>query len=420
MTEKLDKLEKPAQIEALSRYSDPSQPQRILAISSFEKGQAFLRQVAAMGVRIQLLTVESLGDADWPKDILEEFHTMPGGMTEAQILNTVTFLARTRRFDRVVALDEFDMRLAAILREHMRVPGMGLTTTANFRDKLAMRFEAARFGVPVPEFVPVLQHDALARYLAEVPGPWVLKPRSEASAIGIRKIGEAAQLWSALEELGDGASHFLLERFVPGEIFHVDSVISEREVVFASVSEYGKPPMQTMHEGGVFSTRVIDRSSKLARDLGALNGELMPALGMVRGVTHAEYIRDAQGKFYFLEAAARVGGAFIADVAEAATGINLWAEWARIEVCSLLREPYVLPPQRAEYAGSVLCLARMAEPDTTAFQAPEIVERLKKHHHAGLIVRSPDPERIRILLEEYSQRFVDLYLAVEPVPETAP
>ena len=394
--------------------------ERILAITSYEKGQRFLRQVAEMGVHIQLLTVDELRDAEWPFDILEELHTMPKGMSERQILNTVTYLARTRRFDRVVALDEFDMRMAAIVREHMRLPGMGLTTTAHFRDKLAMRIEASRAGAPVPEFVSMLHHEAVARYMDQVPCPWVLKPRSEASAIGIRKITEPAELWRAVDELGDASSHYLLERFVPGEIFHVDSVISEREVIFSSVSQYGKPPMQTMHEGGVFTTRILDRSLPVVRELTALNRGLMPAMGMVRGVTHAEYIEDRSGKLFFLEAAARVGGAYIADVAEAASGVNLWAEWARIEVCSMRGVPYTLPAMRDEYAGSVLCLARMAEPDTSAFDAPEIVERLRKHHHAGMILRSPSAERIRELLAEYSQRFAEMYLAVAPVPDTAP
>jgi len=49
---------------------------------------------------------------------------------------------------------------------------------------------------------------------------------------------------------------------------------------------------------------------------------------MVRGVTHAEYIRaHADGRYYFLEIAARVGGAFIADLVDVSTGINLWREW---------------------------------------------------------------------------------------------
>jgi len=390
---------------------------RILCITSYEKGQPFLRECAALGCRVVLLTVEKLRHADWPRDILEELITMPEGMTLEQITNTVTYLARARHFDRIVALDEFDMEVAAHLREHMRIPGMGRTAIAHFRDKLAMRYAARAAGIAEPEFTRVLFHEELREWMDRVPDPWVLKPRAEASAIGIRKMHNAEQVWQTIEDLGDRQSFFLLEQFVPGDIFHVDGIVSEGEVVFAAVSGYGKPPMQVMHEGGVFTTRVLDRGSAETRTLTAINAELIPALGMVRGVTHAEYIRGADGRFYFLEAAARVGGAFIAEVVEFATGVNLWREWARIEVAWLRGLRYSVPELRPLYAGSVLCLAKTAEPDTSMFTDAEIVLRLKKHHHAGLIVQSDDAGRVRTLVDGYAERFAEVYLATAPVPE---
>jgi len=389
----------------------------ILCISTYEKGQAFLRQIAAEGCRVVLLTVEKLKGADWPRDILDELLTMPERLTLEQVTNTVTYLARSRKFVRIVALDEFDMGMAAHLREHMRIPGMGVTTTAHFRDKLAMRTEAKRAGLLVPEFTPVLNYDDLRDYMNRVHGPWVLKPRSEASAIGIQVIHNSEQLWRSLDELGDRQSYFLLEKFVPGEIFHVDAITREGEVIFQIASQYGKPPMKVMHEGGVFTTRTIDRTSADAIALREMNCRLLPALKFLRGVTHAEFIRaESDGRFYFLEVAARVGGAFIAELVEFATGLNLWREWARIEVNSYRGIRYTLPEQRQSYAGSVLCLARTEEPDTSRFDAPEIVYRMKKHHHAGLIVASVDPERVRTLLEEYGRRFFEEFLAVEPAP----
>ena len=359
---------------------------------------------------------------DWPYEVLHEFHTMPDGLTPEQITNTVTWLARRLKIERIVALDEFDMHTAAHLREHMRIPGMGLTTTAYFRDKLAMRHQAKRAGILVPEFIGILNYDDLRAYMANVPAPWVLKPRAEASAIGIRKIHEPEQLWRTLDELGDEQSNFLLERFVPGDIFHVDAITSERRVVFSEVNRYGKPPMQVMHEGGVFTTRAVDRDSDDAKALVATNEKLVPALGMVRGVSHAEFIKADQpdersgGQYYFLEVAARVGGAFIAELVEHSTGLNLWAEWARIEVSSMRGLPYMLPERKYAYAGSVLCLARTEHPDTSSFDAPEIVHRIQKRHHAGLIVRSPDPQLVAALLDVYSQRFAEMYLAIAPVP----
>jgi biotin carboxylase len=392
--------------------------ERFLCIASYEKGHDFLRQCAEIGVRPTLLTLDKLRDAEWPSEVLEELIAMPSGLNREQILNTVSWKARTRRFDRIVALDEFDLATAAEIREHMRIPGMGITTAANYRDKLAMRTTARDAGFLVPEFCRVLNYDELRDYMDRVPAPWLLKPRSEASSLGIRKIEAPEQLWRVLDDLGDRQSHFLLEQFVPGDIFHVDSIVSEREVMFSVVHQYGRPPMQVMHEGGVFTTRTVDRNSRDWGELTALNAALAPSLGMVRGVAHAEYIRaHADGRYYFLEIAARVGGAFIADLVEVSTGVNLWREWARLEVANLRGETYAAPESFASYAGSVLCLAQTAEPDTSAFDDPEIVVRMKKHHHAGMIVRSEDPERVRELLEGYSDEFARRFLASMPPME---
>ncbi|MGA8044549.1 MAG: ATP-grasp domain-containing protein, partial [Terracidiphilus sp.] len=248
--------------------------------------------------------------------------------------------------------------------------------------------------------------------------PWLLKPRAEASALGIRTINDPETLWRTLDEFGDRQSCFLLEQFVPGDIFHVDSIVSDNEVVFSVVHQYGRPPMQVMHDGGVFTTRTVDRSSREWSELSTMNASLAPAFGMARGVTHAEYIRaHADGRYYFLEIAARVGGAFIADLVATATGVNLWREWAKLEVAHLRRDSYTLPEAFESYAGSVLCLARSAEPDTSTFNAPEIACRMKKHHHAGLILRSDKPDRVRELLDEYSTAFAERFVAQMPPPE---
>ena len=129
------------------------------------------------------------------------------------------------------------------------------------------------------------------------------------------------ELWPVLEQLGDKQSSFLLEKFVPGEVYHVDSVVSENEVVFANVSKYGKPPMNVAQGGGVFTTFTVRRGSEEDAGLRQINRELIAALGLLRGVAHAEFIHAHEdGQFYFLECAARVGGAYINEMVEAATG----------------------------------------------------------------------------------------------------
>jgi biotin carboxylase len=394
-----------------------SRPLTFLCITTYEKGQEFMRECKRQGCSVILLTAEKLRDADWPRESLDETFYLPADISLADIVSAVTHLARTRKLDRIVALDEYDMETAATLREHLRLPGMGLSTLRYFRDKLAMRMKALDRGVRIPDFVPVFNHDDIRYYLEHVPGPWVLKPRQEASAIGIKKIHSPEDLWPLLEQLGDKQSSYLLERFLPGEVYHVDSVVSENEAVFANVSKYGKPPMNVAQAGGVFTTYTIPRGSDDDDALRQINRDLIAALGLVRGVAHAEFIHaQADRHFYFLECAARVGGAYINDMVEAATGINLWREWARIEIAGGDGN-YKLPAVREDYAGVILSLARQECPDTSAYNDPEVFLRIKKHHHAGLILRSTDQQRVQSLLESYSQRFAEEFLAVEPPKE---
>jgi len=390
----------------------------ILCISTYEKGQAFLKEAARLGCLVTLLTVDKLANADWPRESLTELLTMPEGLTPGQVLNTVCYMARGRRFDRIVALDEFDLETAALLREHMRMPGMGESATRFFRDKLAMRVKAKQAGVAVPEFTGVFNYDALREFMASVPGPWLLKPRTNASAIGIKPIDDPEQLWRLLDQLGDLQTHYVLERFVPGEVYHVEGVSWRGEILFAAPHKYGHPPMQTMHNGGVFTTRSLHPDSEDARGLTAIHAATLKALGMISGVTHTEFIKaQADGRFYFLETAARVGGAYIAELVEFSKGLNPWVEWARVEVAGILGMEYCLPKLKDGYAGSVICLAKQQEPDLSGFDGPEIVMRLKKHHHAGLLVESGSADRVEALLEEYGARFLDEFCASQPVPE---
>ncbi len=395
----------------------------ILCLASYVKGQDFLRAAKALGCRVLLLTSESVRDTpEWPPPgaVDETFYTADDHKiwNRNWVLNQVAWLMRTHDFDRIVALDDFDVEVAAMLREHLRVPGMGETTVRYFRDKLAMRTKAREEGLNVPEFCGIFNYSRVAEFMDRVPGPWLLKPRSMAGAIGIKKIARPEELWTILEVLGDMQSHYLLEQFVPGDIFHVDTVMYENEIRFAVASGYGRPPLEVSHEGGIFTTRILDRNSETAKALLAANARVLAGFGLVRGVSHTEFIRaHSDGRIHFLETSARVGGAHIADLVEAATGLNLWAEWAKVEVAGG-RSEYTASPLREDYAGLLVSLARQESPDTSAYNDPEIVWRMQKEHHVGLIVRSPSEQRVLTLLADYTRRVQQDFHASAPPLES--
>ena len=392
----------------------------ILCLASYFKGGAFLEECKCLGCHTILITSQDLEHEAWPREAIDEFFVMPFAnlFKQPDITNAVSYLARNRKIDRIIALDDFDVETVADLREHLRMPGMGGSTARYFRDKLAMRVQARDEGIPVPAFVHVLNYDDVRDYMHRVPGPWVLKPRSEASSMGIRKVNSPAELWPILDELGDRQSYYVLEKFVPGDVFHVDSIVWNKQVLFTVCSKYGLPPMAVYQGGGVFITGNLPYHAPEEQALQALNREVIAAMGMVRGVTHAEFIRaEADGTFHFLEIAARVGGANIDLMLEHATGINLWREWARLELAHLNKDEYTLPPTHQDYAGLVVSLARQPWPDTSAYNNPELVWRLQKEHHVGFIVAAPDHGRVQQLIGDYAGRIAQDFMASAPPKE---
>src|SRR5205085_2839547 len=148
-----------------------------------------------------------------------------------------------------------------------------------------------------------------------------------------------------------------------------------------------------------------------------LNEQLLSAFDYRSGVSHAEFLHsDEDGGYYPLEVACRVGGAYIANVLEHACNFNLWREWAKLETATPER-PYKLPRMRKDFAGVALALANVEAPDTSHYDDPEIVYKVKKERHVGMIFHSKKQKRIEQLLDEYTRRITEDFLVVAPVKE---
>ncbi|GAB3541876.1 ATP-grasp domain-containing protein [Spirosoma fluminis] len=395
-----------------------------LCIATFFKGQEFMRTCKELGHNVYLLTDQKLADADWPHEAITEMFFLPSPSNAAEDLERMlvglAHAMRSRWIDRVVALDDFDVEKAALIRETFRIDGMGQTTSRYFRDKLAMRTRAARADIRVPAFSPLFHDESITHFLRTTEAPWLIKPRSEASTTGIRKVHSLEEAWDAVHALGDQRYQYLIEEFKPGKVYHVDSLSVEGRAVFSRVSQYLATPMEVAHGGGVFRTTTLADDELEATALRQLNNQVLEAFGMRYSASHSEYIRgDHDGELYFLETASRVGGAHIAEMVEAASGVNLWREWAKLETAMALKEHYVPPVNEPHHAGLIVSLARQQWPDLAGFTEPEIWWRMHKEYHVGLIVRSDDRSRVLELLDDYMRRINDDFHASAPVPNKA-
>src|SRR6185369_14261322 len=204
----------------------------IICLATYFKGADFMRECKAHGCNVVLITKEKMLKEDWPRESLEDLIAVPNDAGPPLFIDLLAFISRKMKVDRVVALEEFDVVTAALMREHLCMPGLSSSEAKVFRDKLSMAVRSQKGGINVPEFVPLINPDDIRSFMETVPGPWVIKPRSDVSAIGIRKVAETDEVWRAIDEMNERenlrerASYYVLARFIPGEVFHVDSVVN--------------------------------------------------------------------------------------------------------------------------------------------------------------------------------------------------
>lgn len=396
----------------------------IVCISCYYKGYDFMDEMKRLGNKVILVTSENLKEKNWPWHAIDEVFYMPELKPSVwnldHLIQGFSYLMQTRKVHAVIALDDYDVEKAALIRETFRIPGMGQTTHRYFRDKLAMRQKAKDSGIHVPEFTAVFNNDEVNTFIDKVPAPWVLKPRSEASASGIKKLNSREDLWEALNNLGEERHLFLLESFKPGDVYHVDSLTFNKEIVFTSASKYLAPPMQVSHEGGVFRTKTLGRYSDEFQALENTNAKVLSNFGLMNGATHTEFIRSKEnGKYYFLETSSRVGGAHIPDLVEASSNINIWREWAKIEDALLKGKDYQVPTPTGYYSGLIIALIKDEKADYSKFESPETLKFLPIDHHIGIVYKSSDSDIIQEKLDHAAEKIHAEMLNILP-PKNKP
>ncbi|MFT3796255.1 ATP-grasp domain-containing protein [Flavobacterium sp.] len=397
------------------------QQKTFVCISNFFKGNDFLINLKQLGNTVFLVTTEKLRDKPWPFEYLDEVFYMEGQDTDwnlEHLLLGVSNLMKSTQVDAVVALDDFDVEKATYLRENLRIPGMGQTTGRYFRDKLAMRMRAKSCGISNPQFCSLFNDHDINTFADTVAPPWVLKPRSEASANGIIKVYDKESLWMHINEMGNNRFKYLVEQFRPGDVYHCDSLILNGKIIFSITSRYLATPMEISQGGGIFRSANIPYNSEDDKAIKKINEEVIKGFGLKHGAAHSEYIKCKEnGRIYFLETSSRVGGAHLAEMVAAASGINLWAEWAAIENALAKGIDYKLPKVKKDYAGIVLTLSKFENPDLSCFDDNEVCFRVPLDYHAGLIVNSDKHEKVLELLDNYADRLVRDFATVAAQPE---
>lgn len=242
---------------------------------------------------------------------------------------------------RVVAPNERFLLTASRIRDRLGLPGMSEVTARGFRNKVLMKELLANGGLRVPRYSVVRSIDDIYRFYGrKVRSKSVIKRVDFTGSMDthvVHTASEAVSCWHALR----GAGTYEIEDYVDGTMYHVDAVVVDSSVTFASVCRYLTKPGEFRHVG--FGGSVLVGTGELTHELSVVVRKAVAAMGLEQGVIHFEVFDSADG-IVCCEIAARPAGGHISDIVRLGYSVDLVREGINADLMLLDRSRLEVAP----------------------------------------------------------------------------
>ncbi|MFD7872990.1 acetyl-CoA carboxylase biotin carboxylase subunit family protein [Streptomyces sp. NPDC059766] len=256
--------------------------------------------------------------------------------------------------DRLIAVSEFTLGIAAEVRAALDIPGPRPEDVAVYRDKLRMKELVAKAGVRVPRFDACESAESALGFARDTGFPLIFKPVSGAASMGVHRVEDEAALTALLSEVD--LAEYELEEFIEGAIFHVDGFAdAESGVPFMAVSRYVNDCL-AFESGGQPLGSVVVQDSPLRTRVHEFSRRCVAGLGMTSMPFHLELFVTPDDDLVFLEIAGRIGGAEVPYLTDRLFGVNLFELW----LDALCEGGATVPPQTGDPSGGWLIIPKPA------------------------------------------------------------
>ena len=165
-------------------------------------------------------------------------------------------------------------------------------------------------NIYAPEFLS-LEPDCLACLDTVNWSSVVLKPRVSASSKGLTIFYDDLYWKTVVKDLlsrPEGLTNYECERYIDGDMYHVDTLRSSGEEVFSIACKYNRP-MGEFLEGHPIGSLALANDNPVATRLKSANAKILDVFKHQNGASHMEFIVEkTSGRLYFIEFARRFPG----------------------------------------------------------------------------------------------------------------
>ncbi|WP_139405814.1 ATP-grasp domain-containing protein [Aeromonas veronii] len=265
-----------------------------------------------------------------PQGTYKELHVVELIDNDSYIRQLLVALGSKYTINAVIAMDEQCIYPSALAREYFNLPGLRPDAAEMVRNKHKMKEWVSKSSVSCPEFISGNSISEIFKFYKEH-GRVVCKPLDGMGSKETSIIESDEQLSNVISllEKENRLHNFIFEEFIPAEIYHLDGVYYNSELVFSSLGSYDEPPVYFANSVGQ-TTNLTHHGIIYEKANQALH-DIMQTFKLEFGVFHFEFFYY-KNEVVFCEIGLRPAGGGIVEAIKFQCGTDLNREMVRLSL----------------------------------------------------------------------------------------
>ena len=217
-------------------------------------------------------------------------------------------------------------------------------------DKFKMRETLRAKGLDTVQSARIQTESELTKFAENNHFPIIIKPVDGAASRGIYKITNQEELVLSFKRFRDEYpdAEILVEQFIQGPEFSVETFSENGEHRIISITEKFKEPVSFVELGHLVPARIPPTSSE--EEIHKVILDFLNGIELQNGPSHTEFILSPQGP-KIIETQLRLGGDMIPRLLQLSTGIDFWDMTARQALGQKVFDLFNAKPERKQHAS---------------------------------------------------------------------
>ncbi len=343
-----------------------------------------------------------------------------------------------RRIDGVMCLGADVPRTVAAVAKSLGLPGISERSAALAADKLAMKQQFSKDGVPAPWFQPVADLSDLKKVMCQHAGQLVIKPADSRGSRGVQRIDASSDLAKAFAraQKESPTDRVIVEEYLSGPQISTESIVLDGKAYTPGFSDRNYEYLDRfapffIENGGDLPSHLPANQQE---EICALVEKAAASLGIVNGNVKGDIVVH-NGEPYVIELAARLSGGYFCTLEiPLNTGVDFVGNVIKLALGETVNPHDLVPKRQTPIAQRYKFVppGRIAKIGNTDFvRGMDGIEELMISAQTGDVVQNTENTTARVAMviatgsdraeaAARAQAAIDsLDIIVEPIDATA-